>query len=218
MVSSSAPNVQNLVTDTWVKASWDEFLAFANSPNYEKGRFYYHKGYMRIEMAAVGPRHGRHNSIVSYIILIYATIKNIPIVVFTNTSFRKTGLDEFQPDLAFYIGSELNIPPETNSPVDLNEYDPPTLAVEIGASTISDDLGRKRLLYERSGVGEYWVVDANLRDAIAFSISEGRSGEIHESLVLPGLEIALVKEALQRSQTEDDGAITRWLLQRFSKS
>ncbi len=217
MVSSSAPNVQDLVTDTWVKASWDEFLVFANSPDYDKGRLYYHKGYMRIEMAAVGPRHGRQNSIVSYIILLYATIKNIPIVVLTNTSFRKAGLDEFQPDLAFYIGSELKIPPETNSPVDLNEYDPPTLAVEIGA-TISDDLGRKRLLYERSGVEEYWVVDANLREAIAFSISEGRSGEIHESLVLPGLEIALVKEALQRSQTEDDGAITRWLLQRFSKS
>ena len=38
--------------------------------------------------------------------------------------------------------------------------------------------------------------------AIAFSIADGRSGEIQESQVLPGLSIALVEEALQRSQTQ----------------
>ena len=42
---------------------------------------------------------------------------------------------------------------------------------------------------------------------IAFSVAEGRSGEIRESLVLPGLLISVVEEALQRSQAEDDGAI-----------
>jgi hypothetical protein len=51
---------------------------------------------------------------------------------------------------------------------------------------------------------------------IAFSIADGWSGEIHESQVLPGLSIALVEEALQRSQTQDDGDINRWLLQSFS--
>jgi len=216
MISSSSPTLQNFVIDTWVKASWEEFMALADNPAYEKGKFYYHQGYMRIEMAAVGPRHGRQNSIISKVISLFATVKNIPIIEFTNTSFRKAGLDEFQPDLAFYIGSGLRVPPETNSPVDLNKYDPPTLVVEVGASSISDDLGRKRLLYERAGVREYWVNDANAWDAIAFSIAQKRSGEIQESLVLSGLTLALVKEALQRSQTEDDGAITRWLLQTFS--
>jgi hypothetical protein len=52
--------------------------------------------------------------------------------------------------------------------------------------------------------------------AIAFSIADGRSGEIQESQVLPRLSIALVEEALQRSQTQDDGEINRWLLQSFS--
>jgi Uma2 family endonuclease len=149
------------------------------------------------------------------VVTLFATLKNIRIVEFTNTSFRKVGLDEFQPDLAFYLGSGLRVPPETNSPVDLNEYDPPTLVVEIGASSLSDDLGWKRLLYERAGVQEYWVNDANARRAIAFAIAEGRSGEIQESQVLPGLAIAIVEEALQRSQTQDDGEINRWLLQTF---
>lgn len=45
---------------------------------------------------------------------------------------------------------------------------------------------------------------------------KGRSGEIKDSVVLPGLVIALVEEALKRSQTEDDGEINRWLLQILS--
>jgi hypothetical protein len=60
------------------------------------------------------------------------------------------------------------------------------------------------------------VNDANARRAIAFAIAERRSGEIQESQVLPGLKIAIVEEALQRSQTQDDGEINRWLLQTFS--
>jgi Uma2 family endonuclease len=216
MVSSSSKSLQNLATDTWVKASWEDFLTLADDSTYANGRFYYHQGYLRIEMSPLGPRHGRQNSIISNVVTLFATLKNIRIVEFINTSFRKAGLDEFQPDLAFYLGSGLRVPPETNSPVDLNEYDPPTLVVEIGASSLSDDLGWKRLLYERAGVQEYWVNDANAREAIAFAIAEGRSGEIQESQVLPGLAIAIVKEALQRSQTQDDGEINRWLLQSFS--
>ncbi len=61
------------------------------------------------------------------------------------------------------------------------------------------------------------VIDASSDNVIAFSISEGRSGTVEESLILPGLAIALVESALKRSQTEDDGAINRWLLQTFSQ-
>lgn len=215
MISSREPVLRDAVTDTWCAASWEDFLALADDPAYERGRFYYYQGYMRVEMAAVGPGHGRQNSIVSKVVSLFATLNNIQIVEFANTSFRKAGLEEFQPDLAFYIGSGLRVPPESNSPVDLNECDPPALVVEVGATSISDDLGRKRLLYERAGVREYWVVDANAREAIAFEISQGRSGEIQESLVLPGLGIARVEEALTRSQTQDDGEINRWLLQTF---
>ena len=35
------------------------------------------------------------------------------------------------------------------------------------------------------------------------------------SEVLPSLEMAVVEEALNRSQTEDDGTMMRWLMDRF---
>ncbi|MCT7949357.1 Uma2 family endonuclease [Ancylothrix sp. C2] len=207
---------QNIGTDNWVKVSWEEFLALANEPKYEKAKFYYYQGYMRVEMSPVGPRHGRRNSIIPYVVAYFAAIRNIVFVEFSNTSFRKAGLDEFQPDVAFYIGSDLKIPDDSDSPVDLNQYDPPTLVVEIAASSLSEDLGRKRLLYERANVREYWVVDAIDLKVIAFGMGEGRSGEIKESQVLPGLSIAIVEEAVQRSREGDNGEILRWLIQTFS--
>lgn len=208
----TSPSLQNLVTDIWVKASWEEFVVLADDPNYAKGKFYYHRGYMRIEMSPIGPLHARQNSIISKVVSLYATVKNIRIVELTNASFRKPSIGEFQPDLSYYIGSEFQLPPRTNTPINLNEFNPPVLVGEIGASSVDDDLGQKRLLYENSGVKEYWVVDASVDDVIAFEISEGRSGEIKNSQVLPGLAIALVEEALKRSQTQDDGEINRWLL------
>lgn len=207
-----------LAADTWVKASWEEFITLAEDPAYTDGRFYYHQGLLRIEMSPLGPRHGRQNSIISKAVSLFATIKNIRIVEFANTSFRKAGFGEFQPDLAFYIGSGLRVPPQTDAPINLEEYDPPTLVVEIGNTCVSDDLGRKRLLYEQSGIEEYWVNDLNVEEVIAFAIADGRSGRVSESLVLPEFAIAFVEEAIKRSHSEDDTKINLWLLKTFSQS
>lgn len=209
---------KNVLTDSWWgQASWEEYMALAENPAYADGRFYYHQGLLRIEMSPLGPRYGRHNSIISKAVSLFATIKNVRIVELANTSFRKAGIGEFQPDLAFYIGSGLRVPPLTDIPVDLQQYDPPTLVVEIGDSTVSDELGRKRLLYEESGVREYWVDDLNVGEVIALTIADGHSGRIRESQVLPGLEIALVEDAIKRGQIEDDTKINLWLLKRFSQ-
>ncbi|WP_016953353.1 Uma2 family endonuclease [Anabaena sp. PCC 7108] len=209
-------NLQNLVTDTWVSVSWDEFMEVAEHSDYQQGRFYFYQNYMRIEMLPVGFRHGRYNSIVSKVVSLFATLKNIKIIEATNTSFRKIGEGECQPDLAFYIGDKIIFPPLNNSPVNINELAAPTLVVEIAGSSVNDDLGFKRLLYERLGVKEYWVMDANNHDIIAFEIIDGGSRRIEESKVLPGLQIATVKEAIQRSLTQDDGEVNRWLLGIFS--
>ncbi|MGK7876706.1 MAG: Uma2 family endonuclease [Xenococcaceae cyanobacterium] len=216
MVKSS-PILPNIVTDTWVKATWSEFLDLSNDTQYAEGRFYYDEGYLRIEMAALGPAHGQDNSIVSTVVVVYAALKNIRIKELTNTSFRKAGVRESQPDIAFYIGKSFQFPPRNNSPVDVNELTAPTLVIEVGSSSFADDIGRKRLLYEKLGVKEYWVVDVENMEIIAFAVANQGSNRITSSQVLPGLAISLVEEALERSQTEDDGAITRWLIATLSQ-
>lgn len=51
-MASSSP-IQNFVADSWMKATWEEFMAIADNPEYEKAKFYYDRGYMRIEMSPV---------------------------------------------------------------------------------------------------------------------------------------------------------------------
>ncbi|MBW4665677.1 MAG: Uma2 family endonuclease [Chroococcus sp. CMT-3BRIN-NPC107] len=211
----STASTQKII-NSWVSRSWEEFINLADNPEYEGGKFYYEQKYLKIEMPPIGSSHSQDNHLIANIISLYATVKNIRIKGLTNCSFRQPNIREFQPDLAFYIGDEFNFPPRNNSPINLLEFSPPNLVIEFGATSINDDLGHKRLIYDRVGIQEYWVVDVNNNDIIAFSISEGRSGEVKESLVLPGLAISLVESALKRSQTEDDGAINRWLLQTFS--
>jgi Uma2 family endonuclease len=214
---SSPPVLTTVQTDTWIKATWDDFLTFADDPTLVSGRFYYDDGFMRIEMSPLGAAHGQDNSILSSIIVLYAALKSIPIKELTNTSFRKVSIRESQPDIAFYIGQDVQPLPRNNAPINLNEIDPPTLVVEVAASSLEDDTDRKQKLYQKLGVKEYWVFDVQKTRAIASALSPTSIKSIQVSNVLPGLDLTLVEEALQRSQTEDDGAIIRWLISKFSQ-
>jgi Uma2 family endonuclease len=213
---STLPNPKNIVTDVWVQATWADFLAASADSEAAKTTCYYDVGWMRIETMPIGFAHGKDNSILASLVNLYGTLKNVPYVSFTNSSFQKIGERECQPDLAFYVGLELPIIPRSNSPVNLDVHPAPTLVIEIAATTLSDDLGQKRLLYERLGVREYWVVDVELAVVTAFEVQNGGSRQILVSQVLVGLDIAIVEAALRRSQTEDDGTINRWLMQEFA--
>lgn len=51
----------------------------------------------------------------------------------------------------------------------------PDLAVEIlSPSTAKNDRGRKKDLYEKSGVKEYWIVDPTMRSIEAYLLSDGK--------------------------------------------
>ncbi|MCU0524445.1 MAG: Uma2 family endonuclease [Elainella sp. Prado103] len=214
MVNTIHPSA-NPLTDTWVTATWEEFSIVVSRPEFEQARCYYDAGWMRIETMPIDFAHGRDNALLAAAVSLYGTLKNIPFLSITNGSFRKTGERECQPDLAFYIGDTLPNIPRSNSLVDIDRYGSPTLVIEIASTTLSDDLGQKRLLYERLGVAEYWVVQVEAATVIAFTIVDRGSRQISVSTVLPGLTLTTIESALQRSQTEDDGAVTRWLLQQF---
>lgn len=166
----------------------------------------------------VSPIHGRYNLILAQLISFYCTLKQIPYQGFTNSSFRSEDYREFQPDLSYYIGKHPLELAQSTSPANINDFGAPNLVIEISVSSLNDDLGRKRLLYEQVKVKEYWVVDVATTSAIAFEIVDAGSRQITRSLVLPGLDIATINEALKRSQTEDDSVIARWLLAEFQSN
>ncbi len=100
-------------------------MALAYNPTYETGKAYYNRGKARIEITPFGWNHAEDNSIISILVILFCALKRILVKELTNCSFRKTGLQEAQPAIAFDIASPDNIPHRSNSPVDLNQFAPP---------------------------------------------------------------------------------------------
>src|SRR4028118_1362389 len=205
-------------TDTWVAATWDEYIQIIEKPEYEKAKGYYHNGQMRIEMPPVGNDHASDHTIIIGAIALFAATKGINLNGKDNCTYRKTGFDEAQPDVSYYIGKNADIVPYGTSIIDLDIYPLPTLVIEVAKTSLADDKGEKRLLYEELGVTEYWIVDVKNVQVIAFAIENGGSRRITQSQVLPGLEISLLNEAFRRSRQMNQGQVYAWILVQFQQS
>lgn len=202
-----------LLTNTWVDCPWDEFIQVIEDPAYEKAKCYYHNGQLRLEMSPVGPDHADDNGIVVILINLFGIAKAIPMRLRVNCSYRKPGVREAQPDASYYIGERVNLAPTGSSVVNLDNNAPPDLAIEIADTSLADDLGAKRILYEDLAVAEYWVVDVKKAQIIAFKIiANGGSQRISESNVLPGLAIALLEEGLRQNREIDNTSVASWFL------
>lgn len=71
------------------------------------------------------------------------------------------------------------------------------LIAQVSLSTLDDDLGEKRLRYERAGLPEYWVVDIAGRRTLRFVLPAEAfvgadavtSGAMRKSLTLQGVAV-----------------------------
>lgn len=206
-----------LPTDTWVAATWDKYIQEIENPAYEKAKCYYHNGRMRIEMPPVGNDHASDHTIIIFAVNLFATIKGIAINGKDNCTYRKTGFDDAQPDVSYYIGENVDVIPYGTSIIKLDIYPPPALVIEVANTSLADDKGEKRLFYEDLGVKEYWIIDVQNVQVIAFAIENQGSRRITESQLLPGLAISLLNEALRRTRQMNQSQVGAWLLTQFQQ-
>ena len=201
-----------LPTDTWVNATWEEYLQAIEDPSYNNARGYYYNKRMRLEMSALGNPHSRDHLIVIHAVCLFAGLHKIDLDGHDNCTYRKTGYHEAQPDVSFYVGANAEIVPWDATIIDLDIYPPPDLVIEVAYSSLADDKGEKRLLYESLGVREYWIIDVPNVQIIAFEMENQGSRRIYQSQVLVGLDMALLEEVLQRSRQMNHGKVSTWLL------
>ena len=204
-----------LPTDTWISASWEDYLQIVESDPSAKAKGYYYKGYMRVEMLPVGHDHAADEGAIALAINLFCMIKGIPSKILPNCSYRKAGIRECQPDISVYFRQKVNSVPFGTAIIDLNRFPAPDLVVEISATTLLDDLGTKRSLYEELGVAEYWVIDVQNREILAYTMANQGSQRIQDSQILPGLAIAILESALRRSRETDQSQVGNWLFGQF---
>jgi Uma2 family endonuclease len=203
-----------VVTDTWVQADWPTYLGLVSGPEYERTKSYFRHGWMRLEMSPVGRAHAEDNHRIAQTVSLYAFGRGVPFRGLVNVSLRKTGQQEAQPDLAYYLGREAAAGVRSNSPIDLDAFAAPTLVIEVAACSLQDDLTTKRTLYGELGVNEYWVVDSEGGQVLLFGMSgaAGALEPIERSQWLPGLSAKVLSEALRLGHEKGEGAAMQYIL------
>ncbi len=136
-----------LPVNTWVVATWDEYIQAVADPVYKKAKGYYHDGQLRIEMSPVGPDHSRNHTIVLFIANLFGVIRGVPLNGLDNCTYRKESVRECQPDASYYVGERAKLAPQGGSIVNLAHSPPPDLVIEVADTSLADDIGQKRLLY-----------------------------------------------------------------------
>lgn len=207
----------SVLTNTWVSMDWSEYLNHLEAPALKKAKAYYYQGHGRFEMLPVGFGHGDNHVVATYAINLFCAVNAVPLRMVDNTTLRKAGIDDCQPDLAIWLGSNVRAIPPATGIVDLNRYPIPDMVIEIANTSLLDDLGTKRSLYEALNVSEYWIVDVKKGDVSAFEILTKGSQRIDTSKALPGFEIATMEEALRHSRETDQAQMGAWLLQQFQQ-
>lgn len=210
-------NLVQIPTETWVAASWQEYLEAIEHPAFEKAKSYYHDHRFRIEMPPPGHDHAADNTVANSAVTLFCIAKLIPAKGLINCTFRKAGVREAQPDLAYYLDENAEAVTWGTGIINLDRFPPPDLVIEIANTSLSDDQGEKRLLYEDLQVKEYWIFDVRNVRVLAFAIENQGSRRITESVVLPSLSIALLQEALQRSRQQNQSQVGAWLLSEFNR-
>ena len=211
------PTPIKIISDTWIEASWQDFIQATENPDYEKGKFYYHQGKLRIEMSPIGNDHARDHSIINSAVNLYAAVKPIDLNGKDNCSYRKIGYQEAQPDLSYYLGETVDAIPYGTGIISLERFPPPTLVIEIAKTSFKDDYEVKRLLYRDLGVQEYWIVQVQTCSIFAFDLTDLSGDRLQESQVLANLKLSILEEALKMTRSASHSQVMKWLLTQFSQ-
>jgi Uma2 family endonuclease len=202
--------------ETWRSATWEEFVAIADAPTSAKLKSYYYNGEMRFEPMSTGSDHSNDNALILFALSFFAATQGLPITTKDGCSYRKAGFDEFQPDISCYVGAIADAIPWGTRVVNLDQYPSPSLVIEVSDTSLSDDLGTKRLQYEDLRIPEYWIVNVQKHQILAFAIDpDGSTRRIQASGVIPGLQLTILAQALERSRQENQSATNAWLMQQL---
>lgn len=79
-------------------------------------------------MLPVGHDHAADNSTIDFAVGLFCTLKGVACRGLVNCSYRRTDIQECQPDLSYYLNDRAQALPWGTAVVDLDRYPAPSLA------------------------------------------------------------------------------------------
>jgi Uma2 family endonuclease len=224
-VTPTTPHPDELTqSKTWHNATWDDYVALRDDESIEFKKISFHKtaqttGWLWVDMSTEGIEHARFNNLMTMIFACWAFLyPETPIESLGGCLMDLSESHGCSPDLVLYSGDE--IPTwKIGEPrrIDLTRHRRPDLVGEISDTSLRQDLKEQKHLYETLGICEYWVIDVQNYQILAFRLNEAGTYEpCSESQVLPGLPIALLSQTIAKLKTLTNTAAANWFREQLT--
>ena len=199
-------------------ATWQDYVVLRDSQETAWRKIAFYQGWLWADMGKEGPNHDSFSDLMTAIFFIWTFLH--PNEVFQSYGrclIEKPETQACAPDLVLYKGDSIpKWQPGEPRKISTTRHRLPDLVSEIGDTTLSLDLDEQKQLYASLGIPEYWVIDVKGMRLFTFSLTDvGSYQPIEVSQVLPGLQLSLAEQTLERLETETNTAAANWLRQQL---
>lgn len=222
MTTSTSTGIQTVIADDfpqWKPATWEDYLRWRDDPTPETIRLYFNQGQLLIDMGSEGINHASVSDLFTMLFVLWFSQKPEQTAAsFGRCLIEKPKTQAAAPDLVLYIGE--GVPqwqPGEPRRIDVTQWRVPDLVGEVSDTTLATDLDEKKQLYAALLIPEYWVINVQGKQVLAFRLQEnGKYEQISQSIALENLEISLLEQTLERLNEGTNISAALWFSQRIA--
>ncbi|MFB2835782.1 Uma2 family endonuclease, partial [Aerosakkonemataceae cyanobacterium BLCC-F167] len=98
--------LDNSPISQWQTATWENYLAACEDPNWESAKIFFYDGYLLIEMGNEGINHARFNSLLTMIFVLWFSSKGGAFDDLGGCVIEKPNVGGGAPDRVLYVGKD----------------------------------------------------------------------------------------------------------------
>ena len=222
MTTSTSTGIQTVIADDfpqWKPATWEDYLRWRDDPTPEIIRLYFNQGQLLIDMGSEGINHASVSDLFTLLFgFWFNRYREQTAASFGRCLIEKPKTQAAAPDLVLYIGE--GVPqwqPGEPRRIDVTQWLVPDLVGEVSDTTLATDLDEKKQLYAALLIPEYWVINVQGKQVLAFRLQEnGKYEQISHSIALENLEISLLEQTLERLNEGTNISAALWFSQQIA--
>jgi Uma2 family endonuclease len=201
----------------WQPATWEDYARYRDDPAMpERLRLFFHDGYLKVNaMGWEGISHAQVKDLFVMLLAFWFVQHPEPVAQsMGGCLMEKPKLQAAAPDLVLYVGE--GAPTWTKGEprcIDLAKWRVPDLVGEVSDTTLASDLDEMKQLYAALGIPEYWVINVQGKQVLAFRLIDGKYQQCETSIALPGLPIDLLEQTLDQLAQGTNISAANWFMQ-----